>query len=329
MKKLMITMCVASEAFLLFGCGAPATNTGNAANTANTNGNSKSTAAAPTKEALLELDKKANEAWMKGDTAHFEGMLSDKFIRYMNGTRSGKADEIKMIAGTKCDVKSWSLDEANMTRVSDDVYVNTYKSTFEGTCTFDGKSERIPSPMRAASVWVRNGDKWQGVYHKETPIIDPKALPPPAPVKKEGPKKDDKTASNSNTANAIPAPDANTAALLAVEKAVWEAWKDKDAKRLEDLTAKDLAFVNIFGTYFANKAATIKDWSEGTCEVKSVNVADGFVTSLSPAVSILTHKGTADGTCSGQKLDGVVYGTSVYLKDGASWKLAFTFNAPA
>jgi len=317
MKKLMTTLCVACAAFLLFGCGAPAGTTGNAVNLGNTNANSKPTVAAPTKEALLELDKKANEAWMKGDTAHFEAMLSDKFVRYMSGTRSGKSDEIKMIAGTKCDVKSWSLDEGVVSRISDDVHVTIYKSTFDGTCTFEGKSEKMPSPMRAASIWMRTGDGWQGVYHNETPIVDP-TVPSPR-VKKEEPKKDVKTA---------PATDPNTAALIAVEQAVWEAWKDKDAKKIEDLIAKDLAFVNIFGAYFANRADTVKDWSEGKCEVKSVSVTDGVVNSFSPTVSILTHKGTADGTCFGQKI-GPVFGTSVYVKEGAAWKLAFTFNAPA
>lgn len=34
----------------------------------------------------------------------------------------------------------------------------------------------------------------------------------------------------------------------------------RDAKRLEDLTTKDLSFVSIFEAYFANKADAMKDW---------------------------------------------------------------------
>lgn len=316
MKRLSFVCLLAVSALLAASCGTPATNApanaGNAVSNANT-----AKPAAPTKEALLELDKKANEAFIKGDTAHFEAMLSDKFVRYMNGARSGKADEIKMIAATECDVKSWSLDEGVMSRISDDVYVTIYKTTFEGTCTFDGNSEKIPSPMRAASVWMRSGDKWQGVYHNETPIVDP-TVPSP-PVKKQQSKETDKISTSA---------DPNTATLMAVEQSVWGAWKDKDAKKIEDLTAKDLAFVNIFGAYFANRADTIKDWTEGKCEVKSVSVTDGVVNSLSATVSLMTHKGTADGACFGQKI-GPVFGTSVYTKEGDTWKLAFTFNAPA
>jgi len=48
---------------------------------------------------------------------------------------------------------------------------------------------------------------------------------------------------------------------------------------------------------------------------------------LSPTVGLLSRTGTAEGTCDGQKLASVpIYGTSVFVKDGDSWKLAFTLN---
>ena len=112
---------------------------------------------------------------------------------------------------------------------------------------------------------------------------------------------------------------------MAAERAVWEAWKAHDAKRLEDLTAKDMSFVNIFGDYFPTKADALKDWTSGRCDIKSVTLTDGVGTSLSPTVGILTSKGTADGTCNGQK-PGPVYATSVYVKDGDAWKWAFGLN---
>jgi Domain of unknown function (DUF4440) len=115
--------------------------------------------------------------------------------------------------------------------------------------------------------------------------------------------------------------------MMAIETSIWEAWKVKDARKLEDLTIRDLSFQNIFGTYFANKAGTIKDWTGARCDIKSVSVTDGAGTLLSATVGILTHKGTAEGTCDGRKLTSVpVYGTSVYVKDGDSWKLAFSLN---
>ena len=45
--------------------------------------------------------------------------------------------------------------------------------------------------------------------------------------------------------------------MLAVERNVWEAWRAHDAKKLADLTAPDISFINIFGAYLATKTDAI------------------------------------------------------------------------
>jgi hypothetical protein len=117
--------------------------------------------------------------------------------------------------------------------------------------------------------------------------------------------------------------------MLAVEKAVWEAWRAHDGKKIEELTARDISFINIFGTYFATKADALKDWTGPGCDVKSVSVTHAVGTMLSPTVGILTFNGAADGTCSGQTLKSVIWGTSIYVKDGNAWKWAFGINVPS
>jgi hypothetical protein len=115
--------------------------------------------------------------------------------------------------------------------------------------------------------------------------------------------------------------------MMAVEKSVWEAWMAKDAAKLQELTTPDLSFQNIYGTYFANKADTLKNWTSTYCDIKSVSVTNGDGTLLSPAIGILNRTGTAEGSCNGQKLPPVpIYGTSVFVKDDDSWKLAFSLN---
>ena len=48
---------------------------------------------------------------------------------------------------------------------------------------------------------------------------------------------------------------------MAAERSIWEAWNAKGATRIEVLTAKEIAFVNIFGTFRANKAHLLgKSW---------------------------------------------------------------------
>ncbi len=330
MKTIFTIAILAFAAVWMAACGAPATNT-------NTNTNTtEPTAAAPTTpttDALLALDRQANEAYIKGDSKFFEGMLSDKFVIYQGGQRMDKAAVIKMIAGNKCDVKTWNLEDPHMAKIDVDTYALSYKGAFDGTCAgADGKSMKLPSPVRAASIWVRNGDKWLAVYHGEVSIVDPKNLPkaaPAAPARKEEPKKDE-AAANSNTIATTtatrPAADPNTEAMMAIEKSVWEAWKARDNKKIEDLTIENLSFVNVFGTYFANKADALKDW-EGNCDITSISLTDSVGTTLSPTVGILTSKATAEGSCYGEKLAPVpIYATSVYVKDGDAWKLAFGLN---
>jgi len=325
MKTIFKIAILAFAAVWTAAC-APATDT-------NTNTNSNTTtptAAAPTANVLLALDKQANEAFIKGDSKFFEGMLSDKFVMYGGGRRMDKAAVMKMIAGNKCDVKTWNLEDPQLAKIDADTYVLSYKGTFDGTCAgSDGNSMKLPSPVRAASLWVRSGEKWLAVYHGEVPIVDPKNPPkdaPAAPARKEEPKKDDKATANSNTTATKPAADPGTDAMMAIEKSVWEAWKARDNKKIEDLTAKDLSFINVFGTYFGNKADALKDW-RGNCDIKSINLTDSVGTTLSPTVGILTSKATAEGSCYGEKLPPVpIYATSVYVKDGDAWKLAFGLN---
>ncbi|MEO8574305.1 MAG: nuclear transport factor 2 family protein, partial [Pyrinomonadaceae bacterium] len=170
----------------------------------------------------------------------------------------------------------------------------------------------------SASLYVRNSTEWKGAWHGEVPIVNPTA-PPPA-------KTGDKDAEPKATIRSMA--DSETRELAAIEKSVWEGWMNRDAKKLDSLTARELAFVNIFGGYFTNRADTLKNWTENPCEIKSVDVTEASSVSVAVDTSILIHKGTANGTCFGQQV-GPVLGTSIYVKDGSAWKLAFTMNMPA
>lgn len=328
MNKSVLSIFIVVAAGVFAACSTPS---GNGPVTS-TNSNAANPAlGAPLAEAMLLREREANAAYFKGDSKFFEDMLSDNFVMLgPRGLRMDKAATVKMIAGNKCEIKDgWKLDEGHVSAVDRDTFVLTYKGTLDGTCTIDGKTVKAPSPIRAATVWVRSGYKWLAAFHGENLIVDPTAPPAAPETGNEAPKTDDKAIANSNSAaTAKPTADANTDALVKAELAVWEAWKSHNAKKLEELTANDLSFVDIFGTVTTNKPDTIKLWAENRCEVKGVSVTDGAATPISPTVSILTFKGNADGTCYGQKIGGPIFGTSVYVKSGETWKSAFTLNSP-
>jgi len=116
MKNLLYLALITIAAIGFSACQPPPANNANAGNT---NTNTAVSTAAPTAASLLELDKQANEAFFKGDSKFFETFLSDKFVGYHDGQRSGKAEAIAEIANVKCDVKrDWKLEDPQMAKIA-------------------------------------------------------------------------------------------------------------------------------------------------------------------------------------------------------------------
>jgi hypothetical protein len=269
---------------------------------------------APTKQALVALEKSAYAAWKSKDAKFWDTFLSDNFVGYGVSGKLDKAAATKEYTAANCAIKSYAISDEQMKPIGDNAALLTFKGTVDGAC--DGQT--LQANSREASVYIRDGHQWKNIFHAESPIVDPKAtLATPA-------------ATNQTPTPALSpaAPNANTDALLAVEKAVWEAWKDHDAKKIAALTANNISFINIFGTYLATKSDALKNWSGAGCNVKTVNVTDATTTMLSPTAAILTFNATADGTCYGQKV-GPVHGTSIYVKEGTTWEWTFGINVPA
>lgn len=338
MKKTGLFLLAVMCAWSLSGCTANTTPGANAnANATNSNANAaKPVAAVPTSEALMAMDKSANEAWAKSDTKWFQDNLSSKFVMYMGGQRMDKDASIKMIGSSKCDVKSMNFTEPAMAKISDDVYVLTYKGTFDGSCTMEGKTEKLPTDVRAASAYVREGDKWMAIYHGENPIMDPTKAPPP-PAKKDDKGADHKDAKKSeapsnSSANSAPAPaapakSANADALTQMHNKGWEAFKNKDAKWFEANLAENVVFVDPMGGVHTGKATVVKGWVDMKCEgITKTSFTDTAASSITPTVELLTGKGNADGKCEGQP-NGDLYQTNLYVKEGNDWKLAFMFES--
>lgn len=340
MRKTGLLIIAAVAAFMV-ACGGAAEN-----KPANTTANTATkTSAAPTADALLALDKAATEAYTKGDGAAFESILSDKTVMSMGKDRMGKAAVINMIKTVKCENAAVNLSEPQMSKINDDTCALTYKNASTGKCNEgpDGKMVDL-KPTRASTVWVRNGEKWQAVWHGETEIMAAPAADAKDEAKKDDkmaaePKKEDKpaepkkdgipAANTAADAKSLPAkltPSANTEALTKAHNAGWEAFKNKDAKYFEANIASAFAFVDPAGGYTGNKADAIKEWTGAgkmKCEgITKTSFGDSFAFAVSPTVEILFGKGNSDGKCDGQP-NGDLWQTSVYIKEGDIWKLAF------
>jgi hypothetical protein len=301
----LITLTLVTTA-LFAACGAPADNkpAANNSNAANAN-TAKPVATAPTKEALMTMEKAGWEAWKNRNAKWTEENASDKYVGFSSTGRMDKAASIKTYTEQKCEIKSYSLSDDQMQMVGPDVAVLTFKSAQDYTC--DGK--KGPTNVNSASIYIREGDKWKAAFYAETPVVDPKAPPKPAPAKKDEAKKEEAK------------PDTATDAVLAVEKKIWEAWKAKDPKALEGVLAKDFMFTG--GQGRRDRATIIKEWAtESKCEVKSFTLSDAASASIAKDVTILTYKGGGEGTCEGQPIMTEWY-VSVYTKEGDAWRQSF------
>jgi Domain of unknown function (DUF4440) len=300
----------AAAGLLLTACAANAPANNSNAATAET------VPAPPTKDALVTLERSAYEAWKSKDAKFWDTFLSDNFVGYGPSGKLDKASATKGYTGAPCEIASYALSDEQMRPLGKDAALLTHKLTVDGTCG----GQKVPTVSWTASVYVRDGDKWRGVFHAEAPVVDPQSV-------STGPAAQ-QTAAGKVAATPAP-PGVTTDAMFALEKTLWEAWRTHDGKTMADLTANEISFINIFGTYFPNKAAALKDWTGTGCDIGSVSVTDATSTMLSPRAGILTFNATADGTCYGSQVHSGIWGTSVYVKDGDVWRWVFGINLPA
>ncbi len=312
MKKTTLFILTAFTAVLFAACGDKAENEpANAANTAaNTAAKPAAAVAAPTLDALMALEKSAYEAWKNKDEKFWDPFLTDNFVGFGPTGRMDRAAAIKWYSGADCVGNTYELSDAKMNPVGADVAYITYKVKYEGTCG----GQQLPAEAMAVGVYVRSHDKWQGAFHAESPVADPKATFVAA-----------KPAETKPAAGEKPA-DASTEAMMAVVNKGWDAWKRRDSKDVEDILRNDLIYISDTGQRH-DRAGAMKQWFESKCEVKSVSLTETKGVSLSPDAGLLTLKGTADGKCNDQALS-QVWQMNMLVKEGDTWKYVLVFEQP-
>ena len=115
--------------------------------------------------------------------------------------------------------------------------------------------------------------------------------------------------------------------IVATEKKLWEAWKNKDVKPFRANLAAD--GLQIGETGVGDKAAILKSMEGSDCEVKSYSLSDIKVVFLAGNVALLTYKGTQDATCGGQTIPPAIWASSTYILRGGRWLAASHQETPA
>ena len=238
-----------------------------------------------------------------------QDLTSDRAVGFSKDGRQDKAAMVKAMDDAKCDVKSYSFSDEQMTPLGNDVAVLTFKAMQDATC--DGK--KSPSPVNSASVYVREGDKWKNLLYIENQVSDPKK-PIKYPAPKEAVKPD------------AAASDATTDQLMAIEKKAWEAWKQRDKAGVEAVMSNNFVYFGDNG--FMAKPDVVKLWGEAKCEGLDYTVGDAKGLSVAPDVSLVTYRADVKGKCNGNALTPGVWVASFDIKEGDAWKNAFYIDMP-
>jgi hypothetical protein len=109
----------------------------------------------------------------------------------------------------------------------------------------------------------------------------------------------------------------STRVIIATERKLWEAWKNKDLKPFRANLSADSIMVMESGV--ATKADAIKGMESMPCEVKSYELSDLKVTFLDTNTALLTYKSTQDATCGGQQSPAAAWSSSVYVRRKGKW----------
>jgi hypothetical protein len=104
------------------------------------------------------------------------------------------------------------------------------------------------------------------------------------------------------------------------ETALWNAWKNKDAKPFQNYLAADSVMIGEDGV--GAKGDVVKMMASMPCEIKSFTLSDWKLTMVNPDAALLTYKGAADGTCAGKPTP-TVWASSLWVNRKGKW-LAFS-----
>jgi len=115
--------------------------------------------------------------------------------------------------------------------------------------------------------------------------------------------------------------------LVAIEKKLWDGWKNKDTKPFEEHMSKDSVAINAQGIT-SGKEQVIKEITTSDCDVKSFSLSEVKLQHLGKDAAMLTYKAAQDATCRGEKIPAEVLVSSTYVNEKGVWRAASYHETP-
>lgn len=117
------------------------------------------------------------------------------------------------------------------------------------------------------------------------------------------------------------------AEIVALEKRAFEAWKNKDKKFFEEHLAEDGRYLDLNGG--GGKAQYVKAIIDNDCTVSKYSLDNTKVTLLNKDAALLTYRYTHDVVCGGTPEASPLWASTIYVKRGGKWLIAFHQEIPA
>jgi uncharacterized protein (TIGR02246 family) len=121
--------------------------------------------------------------------------------------------------------------------------------------------------------------------------------------------------------------DSVEAEIVALENRAYEAWKQKDKKFFEEHMWEDGQYLDANGV--GGKAQYIKAIIDNDCTVNGYALDKPQVTMLSKDAALVAYRYTYDIVCGGKPDAGPLWASTIYVKRGGKWLIAFHQELPA
>lgn len=119
---------------------------------------------------LVANERSINRAVAEGDLDTFKSLVAADGVSIDMSGRMPTGETIRTFDNFRrlLRLKTWDLSEFQVTWLSGDAALVTYK--WEGTGTYRG--EPVPSPVWCSSVWAQRDGQWMAVFHQETAAVE-------------------------------------------------------------------------------------------------------------------------------------------------------------
>lgn len=113
--------------------------------------------------------------------------------------------------------------------------------------------------------------------------------------------------------------------IIALEKAGWEAWKNKNAAWYQTNVTDDFLLVN--SEAVSTKEEVVKSTATD-CDVKSYSLDNFKFVMLDKNTALMTYTAMQDGVCNGKTIPAQVRASVNYVRRNGKWLEAFYMETP-